>query len=163
LSIEGNICAAETLCDLTETESELQQLNLLKKPEEKGKKVQPVTPFRSYEIDGFKILSGRNNIQNDRLLKSLSSEDIWLHTQKYHSTHVGILTDGKTVPDEVLLKAASICAYYSDASENNKVPVDYTQKKYVKKPPKANSGFVIYTDYNTIIVTPDACTQYKKD
>jgi predicted ribosome quality control (RQC) complex YloA/Tae2 family protein len=109
------------------------------------------------------VLSGRNNAQNDRLLKTLSPEDIWLHTQKYHSSHVGILTNGNAVPNDVLLEAAKICAYYSDASSNGKVPVDYTQKKFVKKPPKANLGFVTYTDYKTIIVTPDAGTAFKKD
>jgi predicted ribosome quality control (RQC) complex YloA/Tae2 family protein len=162
-SINCNICAAETLCDLTETEEELTALGLIKKVEEKKKKVKDVTPFRKYNIDGFTVLAGRNNVQNDRLFKTISADDMWLHTQKFHSSHVAIITQGREVPDEVILKAAGICAYYSDATESGKVPVDYTYKKYVKKPPKANLGFVIYTDYKTIIVAPDAHTNLKDD
>jgi predicted ribosome quality control (RQC) complex YloA/Tae2 family protein len=162
-SIEGNICAAEQLCDLTETEEELMELGLIKKPDDRKKKAKPVTPFRTYNISGFKVLAGRNNAQNDRLLKALGAEDIWLHTQKFHSSHVGIITDGKAVPDSVLLCAAGICAYYSEAREKDKVAVDYALKRYVKKPNGANLGFVIYTDYKTIIVSPDAHGEYKED
>jgi predicted ribosome quality control (RQC) complex YloA/Tae2 family protein len=61
----------------------------------------------------------------------------------------------------VILRAAGICAYFSDARGSAKVPVDYTLKKYVKKPPKANLGFVIYTDYKTIIVAPNAQADLK--
>lgn len=154
-SIKSNICAAERLCDLTETEEELNSLGLLKTAEKKKKGDRPA-PLRQYETDGFKILSGANNVQNERLLKALSPEDIWLHTRKFHSSHVGIITDGKSVPERVLLAAAEICAYYSEARENDKVPVDFTKKKFVKKPPKSNAGFVIYTDYKTLIVAPDA-------
>ncbi|MGN0817726.1 MAG: NFACT family protein [Candidatus Coproplasma sp.] len=154
-SIKSNICAAESLSDLNETEEELTALGLLKVTEKK-KKVDRAAPLRQFEFLGFKVFSGANNAQNDRLLKILSPEDMWLHTRKFHSSHVGIITDGRQVPDEVLLAAAEVCAYYSEARDNDKVPVDYTQKKYVKKPPKAAIGFVTYTDYKTIIVAPDA-------
>lgn len=153
-SIKSNICAAEELYELQETEEELTTLGLLKSAEKKKKSAQ-TSPFRQYEIMGFKVLSGANNAQNDRLLKALSPEDMWLHTRKFHSSHVGIITDGRSVPDEVLLAAAEICAYYSEARERDKVPVDYTQKKNVKKPNKAAAGFVTYTDYKTIIVAPE--------
>jgi predicted ribosome quality control (RQC) complex YloA/Tae2 family protein len=108
--------------------------------------------FREFEKDGFKILAGRNNVQNDKLLRMASQNDIWLHTQKYHSSHVIIVTDGRQVRDEVLLYAAQICAYYSDGRGGEKVPVDYCQRKFVKKPNKAKAGFVIYTDYKTLLV-----------
>jgi predicted ribosome quality control (RQC) complex YloA/Tae2 family protein len=162
-SIEGNIYAAEQLCDLTETEEELMELGLIKKPDDKKKKQKQITPFREYCIEGFKVLAGRNNAQNDRLLKSLSADDIWLHTQKFHSSHIGIITEGKPVPDSVLLAAAGICAYYSEAREKDKVAVDYCLKRYVKKPNGANLGFVIYTDYKTIIVSPNAHGECKDD
>ena len=90
-------------------------------------------------------------MQNERLTKGLSPDDIWLHTQKYHSSHVGIITNGRDVPDEVLKTAAEICAYYSDGRGGNKIPVDYTFKKYVKKPPKSNAGFAVYTNYKTVL------------
>ena len=73
-------------------------------------------------------------MQNDKLLKSVSPRDIWLHTQKYHSSHVVIITEGKPVPDAVLLAAAEICAYYSDGRGGSKIPVDYALRAAVKKP-----------------------------
>ncbi len=108
-------------------------------------------PPRTYLIGGFKIISGRNNLQNDRLLKKLAPSDIWLHTQGYHSSHVAVIADGKTVPDEVLKAAAEICVNYSDGKSGGKIPVDFTLSKYVKKPNGSAAGFVVYTDYKTIL------------
>lgn len=158
MSIDAHICAAECTDDLTEISDELIADGLIKAPAEKGakrKKVDRAAPLREYEIDGFRVLAGRNNLQNDRLLKSLTPDDIWLHTNRYHSSHVGIVTEGRKVPDETIAKAAAICAYYSEARGRDKVTVDYAVRKFVKKPPKANSGFVTYTDYSNIIVAPD--------
>lgn len=158
MSIDAHICAAECTDDLTEISDELIADGLIKAPAEKGakrKKVDRAAPLREYEIDGFRVLAGRNNLQNDRLLKSLAPDDIWLHTNRYHSSHVGIVTEGRKVPDETIAKAAAICAYYSEARGRDKVTVDYAVRKFVKKPPKANSGFVTYTDYSNIIVAPD--------
>ena len=158
MSIDAHICAAECTDDLTEICDELIADGLIKAPAEKGakrKKIDRAAPLREYEIDGFRVLAGRNNLQNDRLLKSLTPDDIWLHTNRYHSSHVGIVTEGRKVPDETIAKAAAICAYYSEARGRDKVTVDYAVRKFVKKPPKANSGFVTYTDYSNIIVAPD--------
>ena len=153
-SITAHICAADGISDLEEITEELKQIGLIKEIS-KGKKQKPkITPFRTYNIGGFKVLAGRNNIQNDRLLKSISGGDMWLHTQGYHSSHVAILCEGRDVSDGVLLAAAEICAYYSDGRNGTKIPVDYTRRKFVKKPPAANAGFVIYTDYKTILVEP---------
>jgi predicted ribosome quality control (RQC) complex YloA/Tae2 family protein len=88
-------------------------------------------------------------------MKSSSKTDMWLHAQKIHGSHVIISLSGET-PDEVTLnQAASLAAYYSQARESSKVPVDYTLVKYVKKPNGAKPGMVIYTDYKTIVVQPD--------
>ena len=80
--------------------------------------------------------------------------DIWLHAQKYHSSHVIVAAEGRQVSDDVLLFAAEVCAYYSDG-RTGKVPVDYCERKFVRKPPKAKAGFVTYTDFKTVLVTPD--------
>ncbi len=106
--------------------------------------------FRTFEAGGFRIYAGRNNLQNDRLIKRGKTDDMWLHAQKYHSSHVLIVTEGRRVPDEVLLFAANICAKYSDA-KGDRIPVDYCALKYVKKPPKSKPGFVIYTDFKTVL------------
>ncbi|MDE6504291.1 MAG: NFACT family protein [Clostridia bacterium] len=161
-SINSHICAGESLCDFEETEEELKALGLLQAPKSK-KKAEKISPFREYLFCGFKIIAGRNNLQNDRLLKSVNQKDLWLHTQNYHSSHVAIITDGKPVPDKVLEAAAEICAYYSDGRNGNKIPVDYTKRAFVKKPPKSNAGFVIYSEYKTILVTPNPHAELRKD
>ena len=156
-SVGAAIAAAETELDLKEIETELMEMGLLRAPKERvgGKKKEQAIPFREYEHGGMKIYAGRNNIQNDRLLRAAAPEDIWLHTQKYHSSHVIIVTDGGQVRDETLLFAAEICAYYSDGKDGDKIPVDYCKRKFVKKPSKSKAGFVTYTDYKTVLVTPN--------
>lgn len=64
--------------------------------------------------------------------------------------------ENKEITDEVLLFAAEVCAYYSDGRTGDKIPVDYCERKFVKKPSKSKAGFVIYTDYKTVLVTPNA-------
>ena len=156
-SVGAAIAAAETELDLKEIETELMEMGLLRAPKERvgSKKKEQAIPFREYEHGGMKIYAGRNNIQNDRLLRAAAPEDIWLHTQKYHSSHVIIVTDGGQVRDETLLYAAEICAYYSDGKDGDKIPVDYCNRKFVKKPSKSKAGFVTYTDYKTVLVTPN--------
>ena len=156
-SVATSIAAAETELDLKEIETELMEMGLLRAPKERvgSKKKEQAIPFREYEHGGMKIYAGRNNIQNDRLLRAAAPEDIWLHTQKYHSSHVIIVTDGGQVRDETLLFAAEICAYYSDGKDGDKIPVDYCKRKFVKKPSKSKAGFVTYTDYKTVLVTPN--------
>lgn len=153
-SLLAHLNAAEEGCDLDEAEVELKACGLLKAAPEKRKAERP-SPFRIFRTEGFTLLAGRNNIQNDRLLKTLSDGDLWLHTQRYHSSHVAILAEGRKIPDGVLQIAAEICAYYSDGRSGSKIPVDYTRRKFVRKPKGAAAGFVTYTDYKTVLVDPD--------
>ena len=155
-SVLVSIANAENALDLKEIEVELTELGLLRAPKERvgGKKKEVPLPYREFEFEGFKIYAGRNNIQNDRLLRDASPDDIWLHTQKYHSSHVIIAVRGGQVRDEIILRAAEICAYYSDGRDGDKIPVDYCKRKFVKKPNKSKAGFVIYTDYKTVLVKP---------
>ena len=157
-SVAAAISSAETILDLKEIETELTEMGLLRAQKERagGKKKEVLIPFREYEFDGVKIYAGRNNLQNDRLLRAASPDDIWLHTQKYHSSHVIIALEGRQVWDELLLYAAEICAYYSEGKDGDKIPVDYCKRKYVKKPSKSKAGFVVYTDYKTVLVKPHA-------
>ncbi len=161
-SVLSAIALAETQDDLKEIEVELTELGVLKTTVQKaGKKKDEPLPFREYEYQGVKIYVGRNNIQNDRLLKFAGAEDTWLHTQKYHSSHVIIEKQGTHVRDEIILFAAEVCAYYSDGQQGDKIPVDYCKRKFVKKPPKSPFGFVVYTDYKTALVTPNAHEEYR--
>ncbi len=154
-SIASSIALSETDEDLKEIETELMEAGLIRAPKlAKKNKKDVVVPFREFEHDGKKILVGRNNLQNERLLKLASPDDIWLHVQKYHSSHVIILADGGHVCDETILYAAQLCAYFSQARDSDKIPVDYCKRKFVKKPSKSKAGFVIYTDYKTVLVKP---------
>ena len=111
--------------------------------------------FRS--TSGMRILVGRNNRQNDRLTaKTAAPRDIWFHTQKIHGSHVILCTDGMQPDEKSLQEAASLAAYFSQGRNGNKIPVDYTPVRYVKKPAGAQPGMVIYTTYQTIYTTPDA-------
>ncbi|MBQ7368443.1 MAG: NFACT family protein [Clostridia bacterium] len=155
-SILSAINAADAEQDFKEIEEELVSTGALRAPKARigGKKKETPVPFREYEHDGKKILLGRNNLQNDKLLRQAAPDDIWLHTQKYHSSHAIICAQGGQVSDETVLYAAELCAYYSDGRDGDKIPVDYCKRKYVKKPSKSKAGFVVYTDYKTILVTP---------
>lgn len=145
---------AESILDLTEIEEELKDYGLIKI--EKSKKKTPVsTPFRTFKRDGFTVLAGRNNVQNDRLVREARPDDLWLHTQKYHSAHVIVRREGRAIPDGVKLFAAEICAYFSDGKSGDKIPVDCCERRFVKKPSKARAGFVVYTDFTTVLVTPN--------
>lgn len=155
-SVLSAIALSDDTDDLKEIETELTEMGLLRAQKERvgGKKKETAVPFREFEHDGKKILVGRNNLQNDRLLRFASPEDIWLHAQKYHSSHVIIITNGGQVCDETLLYAAKLCAYYSNGRNSGKIPVDYCKRKFVKKPSKSKAGFVTYTDYKTLLVEP---------
>lgn len=165
-SIRCAIDSADDITDFEEAETELVALGIIKPQENNAKnrkKETPKAPFRRYSCGGFTIIAGRNNVQNERLTRGLAESDVWLHTQRYHSSHVGIIAEGREVPDEVIKTAAEICAYYSEARGGTKVPVDYALKKYVKKPSGAKPGFVVYTDYKTACAEPDAHRELREN
>ena len=152
-SLRAALEVADGKEDLLSLEEECTAAGLLRAPQTKAKKKQPEIPYRVFEYAGFRIFAGRTNIQNDRLLRQSAPEDIWLHAQKYHSSHVVIKTEGRKVPDSVLTYAAGVCAKYSEG-KGDRIPVDYCAVKYVKKPSGAKAGFVVYTDYKTVLARP---------
>lgn len=153
-SMLAALARAENALDLSEIAEELRGAGLLPPEKKKGAKQAPAVPFRTFVFGKFTVFAGRNNVQNDRLLRAAAPNDVWLHTQKYHSSHVLIRTEGRKVPENVLLAAAEICAFFSDAKEGGKVPVDRCERRFVKKPSGARAGFVTYTDFQTMLVEP---------
>jgi predicted ribosome quality control (RQC) complex YloA/Tae2 family protein len=112
-------------------------------------------PYKYITENGFIILAGKNNKQNDQLtLKTASKKDIWFHTKDIPGSHVIIKTDGKPVPEDTIMTAALIAAHHSKGRQSSNVPVDYTHVKFVKKPSGAKPGMVIYENFKTIYVTP---------
>ena len=155
---------AASIADFDDIEDELISEGLLPPVKKNGKKEvkKAETPYREYSIDGYTVKCGKNNVQNDRLLSRAFKEDLWLHAKDFHSPFVIIETKGEKIPDKVVEKAAAICAFYSEAGKGGRVSVDFTQKKNVRKPPKAKAGSVIYSDYKTCYVSPDECSEYVK-
>ena len=147
------LTGAENEEDLAAAEEELTGAGLVKAPQERTKKKRPELPFRMYERAGFRILAGRSNVQNDRLVRGSAPDDIWLHARGLHSCHVVIKSDGKPVPEDVLAFAAGVCAKYS-AGKGEKIPVDFCPVRRVKKPAKSKPGFVTYSDFKTILGDP---------
>ena len=148
----------ENLEELDDIKDELIKLGYAKAPfRYKAKKdIDPTTkPNQFTSSDGFKILVGKNNKQNDYLtLRIADPEDLWMHTKNIPGSHVIIKCAGKEVPDNTLLEAATLAAYFSKARLSSQVPVDYTMKKHVKKPSGSKPGMVIYETNSTIYVTP---------
>ena len=155
-TVLDNLSRAETEREIAEIRYELEQGGYLKiKKGNKQKKEKPLPPLEFMSSDGFKILVGRNNVQNDILtLKTAKNYDMWLHIQKYAGSHTIIVADKKDITDTAIYEAACISAYHSKAQTSSSVPVDYTLVKNVKKPVGAKPGKVIYNTYNTIYVTP---------
>ena len=158
-SVLDEIELAENGSDVLSIRDELVRTGYLKaqKNEKNAKSNNAESTLRQFKSStGLRILAGRNNTQNDQLtLKIASKSDIWLHTQKIHGAHVIIICGGEIPDDTTMYEAAVIAAYYSSARAGGKVAVDYTFVKHVKKPPGSRPGMVTYTDYKTIIVTPD--------
>ena len=156
-SVLDEIERAEGERELAEIRRELTETGFIRaqkgaKPE-KSKK-QPYLSFTS--SDGFEILVGRNNSQNDELTtKTARRTDIWLHTKSVHGSHVIICCEGLTPPEKTIEEAASLAVYFSQGRESGKTAVDYTMVRFVKKPSGALPGKVIYTDYNTIMSQAD--------
>lgn len=148
----------ENLEELDDIRDELIKLGYAKAPfRYKAKKdIDPTTkPNQFTSSDGFTILVGKNNKQNDYLtLRIADPEDLWMHTKNIPGSHVIIKCAGKEVPDNTLLEAATLAAYFSKARLSSQVPVDYTMKKHVKKPSGSKPGMVIYETNSTIYVTP---------
>ncbi|MBR2957247.1 MAG: NFACT family protein [Clostridia bacterium] len=156
-TVADALSRAETTAQIAEIKQELSHTGYIKNKLKPGTKApKPLAPMEYESSDGFTILVGRNNEQNDRLsLKTASKGDIWLHTQKFPGSHTVIVTEGQEVPEETLIEAAIIAAYHSRARQSSGVPVDYTQVRNLKKPQGAKPGKVIYHVYNTLYVTPD--------
>ena len=151
------------LSEITSIEQEMQAAGYLKRPEGRSKPKDSATslePKRYQTSDGFLVLLGRNNRQNDRLTCKLAEKnDLWFHTQKIPGSHVILRAEaGREFSDQAISEAAALAARHSRAKEADKVPVDYTAAANVKKPNGAKPGMVIYTGQQTVYVTPRELT-----
>ena len=155
-SVFDALTRAATIDELAGIRSELESQGYLRAQNRKGMKPQKLNPKKYVSDDGFTILVGRNNIQNDQLtLKESNGRDMWFHTKNIPGSHCIVISEGQEIPDSTLTQAAILAATNSRAVESSQVPVDYTQIKHIKKPKGGKPGMVIYHVYNTAYVTPD--------
>lgn len=143
--------------DLVQVKDELVEYGYMKRKNlpGKGNKKQKITskPFHYISSDGYHIYVGKNNYQNDELtFKFATGNDWWFHAKGLAGSHVIVKSEGDELPDRTFEEAGKLAAYYSKASKTNKVEIDYTQKKNIKKPSGGKPGFVVYyTNYSLLI------------
>lgn len=157
--------------DLNDIYTEISQNPIFELPISKKKKTNkkekdmPSRP-REYIIDNYTFFIGRNNLQNDYLTTKLANKtDLWFHTKDIHGSHVILKINHQTleeIPENIIITAAQLAAYYSKASLSSNVPVDYCYVKYVKKPSGSKPGMVIYSNNKTINVTPSDILSFIK-
>ncbi len=149
---------ADSQMVLDEIRDEMIQAGYLKRRPARGKRTanEPSQPEEFVSSDGYTILVGRSNYQNDRLTFQIARpNEYWFHAQKIPGSHVVVKGQGP-LPDSTIEEAALLAARYSKASASPKVPVDYTQRKHVRKPSGGAPGFVLYDHFQTVTVNPTA-------
>lgn len=161
-SIAVSLAHAHTSTEIEEIRQELILAGYIKTA---GKRRLPAalpSPLMAKTTDGFTLIIGKNNRQNDLVtFKQAQPDDIWLHTKDIPGSHVIIRSERREVSSQALQEAAQAAAYYSQSRQSASVPVDYTKRRHVRKPTGAKPGFVIYDHQTTVYVTPDEAVMQK--
>ena len=159
-SIIYELDSAKSLEDVDEIFNELSDSVIFKDYIQTGKnknnkKSDSKSTPREFTVDGYTVLVGKNNKQNDYLTTKIADkDDIWFHTKDIHGSHVILRHPKPNMPIDTLEKCAKLAAYYSKAKLSTNVPVDYCPVKFVKKPNGSKPGMVIYTNNKTLYVNP---------
>ena len=142
--------------DLVQIKEELMEFGYVKKRANEKRPKITSKPFHYISSDGYDIFVGKNNYQNEELtFKVASGNDWWFHTKGIPGSHVIVKSNGQTdLPDRVFEEAGALAAYYSKGRENDKVEIDYIQKKNIKKVAGAAPGFVIYHTNYSLVASP---------
>ena len=155
-TIETAIESCTTNSDLEDIKQEMIKAGFLPPENKKKASVAPSKPFKFLLPNGMNLYVGKNNYQNDKLtFKTAHSDDIWLHTKDIPGSHLIIDTKGDEVDEDTIFLAAQIAGYFSKARGSSKIPVDYVECRFIKKPSGAKPGYVIFTNNKTLYVTPD--------
>ena len=144
--------------DLAQIKEELTEYGYIKRHFSGGKKQKKAVsrPFHYLSSDGFHIYVGKNNYQNEELtFKLASGNDWWFHAKGIPGSHIIVKTEGKALPDRVFEEAGALAAYYSRGRGQDKVEIDYIQKKNLKKVPGAAPGFVVYHTNYSLVAAPE--------
>ena len=163
-SIVYEINSCKTILDIDEIYNEIQESNIKGSNQKKNSRKNNMARANSrkqnkvgeplkFEIDGFTVLVGKNNKQNDYITTKIANkEDIWFHVKDFHGSHVILRTDNKNPSQDTINKCAKLAKEYSKVNDSSNISVDYTYVKYVKKPSGSKPGMVIYTNNKSVIV-----------
>ena len=155
-SISTSLDIALTEDDLVEIKEELTEYGYIKRKRSDKKPKIKSKPFHYLSSDGYHMYVGKNNYQNDELtFKFATGNDWWFHAKGMPGSHVIVKSNNEELPDRVFEEAGMLAAYYSNGRDNEKVEIDYLQKKNVKKPNGAAPGFVVYYTNYSLTIQPD--------
>ncbi|MFG6383852.1 MAG: NFACT family protein [Lachnospiraceae bacterium] len=155
-SISTSLDIAVSEDDLTQIKEELIQFGYIKRKSTGKKQKVKSKPFHYISSDGYHIYVGKNNYQNEELtFKFAVGNDWWFHAKGIPGSHVVVKTNGEELPDRTFEEAGRLAAYYSKGRENDKVEIDYLEKKHVKKPNGSKPGFVVYYTNYSLVASPD--------
>lgn len=151
-SISNALENATQEADLLEIKEEMTQTGYIRRRHEKKRTPAKSAPLHYLSSDGFSIYVGKNNLQNDYISFTLAGgKDWWFHVKDAPGSHVVVITNGEDLPDATYIEAAKLAAFFSSRRQSDKIEVDYTQKKNLKKPAGSKPGFVVYyTNYSLI-------------
>lgn len=164
-SVLATLSTSSTASDLQQIRLELSHWSYgrrlvsgLKKPQMKKEKAKP-KEYRS--PGGFSVFVGMNNLQNDYVSTNLADKnDVWFHVKNYHGSHVLLKAmEGREFGDEDYEFAASLAAAFSEVKESDRVDVDYTRAKFIKKPAASKPGFITYKNHYTMAISPQKYMQ----
>ncbi|EEI87012.1 putative fibronectin-binding protein [Anaerococcus lactolyticus ATCC 51172] len=157
--LEDFITRADSISDLEDIRDEMQENKLIKKKAKDKKKAKPSKPLHYQTESGADIYVGKNSKQNDYItLKVARKDDLWFHVKDSPGSHVVLKTDH--IYEEDILTAAYLAAKNSSLTNDNKVDVDYTEKKNVNKAKGAKEGMVYYEKFSTITIDLDKETKF---
>ncbi len=160
-SIRTSLDIAADENDLSALKRELTEYGYIKRkfatmPKGEKKSGTKTKPFHFFSSNGYHMYVGKNNYQNDELtFQFAEGGDWWFHAKKIAGSHVIVKAGGKELPDETYEEAARLAAYYSAPRDADKVEIDYTLKKNVKKPSGGKPGFVVYYTNYSMVSKPD--------
>ena len=142
--------------DLVQIREELTEFGYIRKKRGDKKAKTKSKPFHYVSSDGFHMYVGKNNFQNDELtFQFATGGDWWFHAKGMPGSHVIVKTEGKELPDATFEEAGKLAGFYSKGRENEKVEIDYLQRKNVKKPNGSAPGFVVYYTNYSLTIHPD--------
>ena len=155
-SIQNALDIAVSADDLVQIKEELMEYGFIKKNRGTKKEKTKSRPFHYRSADGYDIFVGKNNYQNDELsFKTATGNDWWFHAKNMPGSHVIVKSNNEELPDRVFEEAGRLAGYYSQGRNNEKIEIDYLQKKNLKKPSGAAPGFVVYYTNYSLIIEPD--------